>query len=529
MTHTPLTLRPYQQECVEAVEEYWRNNPLKNGGVSLPTGAGKTVIMSAIAKRAVDRGERVVIIVHRQELVAQTVAKLEHADPMMFVGVVKAQRNEVAADVVVASLQTLSRPGRAERIGHRDMVIYDEAHGSASDSAIDVMTRLGAIGGPVKAVGFSATFYRADRRPLDVVWDDIVYERDILWAVTEGFLCDARGVSVPIKGLDLDSVKVSGGDYQDRDLGQQMLNSHAAEQIADAFMEYASDRKAIAFAPTVAAAEAIVAQVAGRGISAEIVTGKTPAGERKQIYDRLDSGVTQLLASVAVLTEGFDSPSVDCVIMARPTKSQGLYVQCVGRGLRLFPGKKECLILDVAGTSDDNTLIALPQLAGRVKKKSEDQSLRQMAGDAPERGPVGLRANLRSAGEFDPFSRRRLKWLRTAGGHRFVATESGKLVFLRGDGEGGYRIGEVDKQSRGGRKGRWLALDPIPEDFALPLAERFAEEIGVRKRDARADREGATVAQIGFASNLGVEGARWMTRGDISEAIDVALASKVLD
>lgn len=527
MTHTPLKLRPYQVECVKAVEEYWRDNPLMNGGVSLPTGAGKTVIMSAIAKRAVDRGEKVVIIVHRQELVEQTVGKLEHADPMMFVGVVKAQRNEVAADVVVASLQTLSRPGRAERLGHRDVVIYDEAHGSASDSAIDVMTRLGAIGGEAKAVGFSATFYRADRRPLDVIWDQIVYEKDIVWAVNEGFLSDARGVSVPIQGLDLDSVKVSGGDYQDRDLGQQMLNSHAAEQIADAYVENASGRKAICFAPTVAAAEAINAQLAVRGISAETVTGKTPAGERRNIYTRLRSGATQVLCSVAVLTEGFDEPSVDCVIMARPTKSQGLYVQCVGRGLRLFPGKKDCLILDVSGTSDDNTLVAMPVLAGKTKKAPEGQSLMQMVGDAPERGPVGLRANLRPAGEFDPFARRRLKWLETAGGRRFVATSSDKLVFLHGDDVAGYRIGEVSKQSRTGRDGRWLALDPLPEDFALPLAEDFAQEIGVRPKGQGKER--ATVAQIGFAGSLGVKGAERMTIREVSEAIDIALASRVLD
>ena len=126
-----MELRPYQKECIDAVEAFWADNPHLNAGVSLPTGAGKTVIMSAMAKRAVDRGERVVIIVHRHELVGQTVAKLEGIDPMMFVGVVKAQRNEVAADVVVASLQTLSRPGRAEKLGRRELVIYDEAHGSA--------------------------------------------------------------------------------------------------------------------------------------------------------------------------------------------------------------------------------------------------------------------------------------------------------------------------------------------------------------------------------------------------------------
>lgn len=871
-----MELRPYQKECIDAVEAFWADNPHLNAGVSLPTGAGKTVIMSAMAKRAVDRGERVVIIVHRHELVGQTVAKLEGIDPMMFVGVVKAQRNEVAADVVVASLQTLSRPGRAEKLGRRELVIYDEAHGSASDSAIDVMTRLGAIGGDAKAVGFSATFYRADRRPLDVVWDDIVYERDILWAVREGYLSDATGLSVPIEGLDLSKVKESGGDYQDRDLGQAMMDAHAAGQVAKAYREHAAERKAICFAPTVAAAEAISAELNSLGISSETVTGKTNATDRKAMYTRLRAGATRVLCSVAVLTEGFDEPSVDCVIMARPTKSQGLYVQClddqteiltpsgwagrgevaegdmvagfdtatgavrwvpavstverplgegeemygisspaldirvtgghrmvfgarrgdtswrvelaedlaqrksdyrvpiagvqdapgapltddeirflgwfmtdgtispsvgqvtifqaehqpmnedivsmlqgcgfkysvyrsehstqfkrnsatlryavskgqprgrdkhlrgwgdledwlmkvpgeiyeslsrrqfavlleaihlgdgakqrgqtwtrrsyhvtsgrkdfcdrlqslavrrgfkcnvaeqskptggtawvlhikdkawaqvggasqgdrdhlarvdstpgemvwcvenelgtlitrrggkvtvlgncVGRGLRLFPGKKDCLILDVSGSSDDNSLIALPDLAG-VEKKSPDESLVQMAArpEAAERAPMGMRANLRKGGAFDPFARRSLVWLETHGGRRFVATERDTYVFLHGDDGEGYRVGEIKKRSpHGKRDGKWLVADPVPEEFALPLAEQFAEEIGARSTKAkyRAMTHPASVAQIGFASSLGVKGAYGMSTAEVSKAIDVALASAVID
>jgi len=274
-----MKLRPYQEECIAAVEEYWAANPRKNAAVSLPTGAGKTVIMADIARRAVERGERVAIIVNRDELVAQTIAKLRAADPLMMIGTVKAARNEFAAEVVVCSVQTLRRPGRSEKILPRDIVIYDEAHGSAAESSIDVMERLGAIGEGARAVGFSATFYRADGKPLDVVWDDVVYEKDILWAVTEGYLSDARGVSVPIRGLNLSEVKVSGADYQDKDLGQKMLDAHAAEQIARAYVENAAERKAICFSTTVDSATEITASLNAIGVSAETVTGKTPAGE----------------------------------------------------------------------------------------------------------------------------------------------------------------------------------------------------------------------------------------------------------
>lgn len=871
-----MKLRPYQTESIDAIEAFWAANPTKNGGISLPTGAGKTVIMSDLTRRAVERGERVAIIVDRDELVNQTVKKLRDADPLMFVGIVKAAKNMVSAEVVVCSIQTLRRPGRAEAIGHRDIVIYDEAHGSASDSAIDVMRRLGTLGGPAKAVGFSATFYRADGKPLDIVWDEIVYEKSILWAVQEGYLCDAKGLSVPIQGLDLTSVKVSGGDYQDRDLGQKMLDAHAAEQIADAYVENAIDRVAICFAPTIAAAEAITEQLVARGVAAECVTGKTPAGERAKMYARLEAGQTRVLSSVAVLTTGFDSPRVDCVLMARPTKSQGLYIQCldseteiltrsgwarmgevrrgdavagfdtstgevrwvpalstverplapgeemygisspaldirvtgghrmvfgarrgdtswrvelaeglaqrksdyrvpiagiqdvsdapltddeirflgwfmtdgtlspsvgqvtiiqaehqpmnedivsmlqgcgfkysvyrsehstqferrsatlryavskgqprgrdkhlrgwgdledwlmkvpgeiyeslscrqlavlleaihlgdgakqngqtwtrrsyhitsgrkdfcdrlqslavrrgfkcnvaerstpaggtawvlhikdqawahvggasqgdrdylarvdstpgevvwcvenelgtlvtrrngkvavlgncVGRGLRLHPGKENCLILDVSSSSEDNSLISMPNLAGK-QKKDPDESLRDMAAEAPEQAPRGLRANLRSKSEFDPFNRRKLLWNRTEGGVDFIATKNGSFVFLHDAGGDMVRVGRISgrKASDGGRAGSWVQEKPIPREFALPLAEVAAENDGVYATKSEHKRKRGvppSVAMIGFASSLGIEGADRMDVAKLSMLIDTKKASAVLD
>lgn len=531
-----VTLRPYQIEAIEAAEKYWVENPLKNAAVSLPTGSGKTVIFSEIARRAVERGERVAIIVDRDELVNQTVAKLHDADPMMFVGIVKASKNVVGADVVVCSIQTLRRPGRAEQIPPRGVVLYDEAHGSASDSAVDVMRRLGTIGGPAKAVGFSATFYRADNKPLDVIWDDIVYEKSILWAVNEGYLADARGITVPIEGLDLGNVKMSGGDFQDRDLGQQMLDAHAAEQIADAYLGHAAGRITICFAPTIAAAEAITEQMVARGVAAECVTGKTPAGERAKMYARLEAGETRVLTSVAVLTTGFDSPRVDCVLMARPTQSQGLYVQCIGRGLRLHPEKDHCLILDVSSSSDMNSLVGMPNLAGKDKK--ETGSLKEMAGGmAPDRGPQGLRANLRNKGEFDPFARKKLAWNKTYKGIEFVAVKEGKrggFVFLQPAGEDLVRVGKVeaDKGRDGKPVGSWIQEVPILKEFAMPLAEVYAESIGVHSTKSGIKKRNNTtgsVGMIGFASQLGIENAHDIGAGTLSMLIDKAKASEVLD
>ena len=169
-----------------------------------------------------------------------------------------------------------------------------------------------------------------------------------------------------------------------------------------------------------------------------------------------------------------------------------------------------------------------------MEKKSPDESLVQMAArpEAAERAPMGMRANLRKGGAFDPFARRSLVWLETHGGRRFVATERDTYVFLHGDDGEGYRVGEIKKRSpHGKRDGKWLVADPVPEEFALPLAEQFAEEIGARSTKAkyRAMTHPASVAQIGFASSLGVKGAYGMSTAEVSKAIDVALASAVID
>lgn len=528
-----MKLRPYQVECIEDTKAYFEEYPNRNAGVSLPTGSGKTVIMSEMARREVEAGGRVAIIVDRDELVNQTVAKLKAADPLMFVGIVKAQRNNVGAEVVVCSIQTLRRPGRAEKILPRSLVIYDEAHGSAADSSVDVMKRLGTIGGPTKAVGFSATFYRADGKPLDLIWDDIVFERDILWAVSEGYLSDARGLLVPIDGLDLSTVKMSGADYQDADLGQKMADAHAAEQIAKAYVESASDRVAICFAPTIAAAEEITEQMRKHGVEADTVTGKTPATERAKMYDRLERGDLRVLSSVAVLTTGFDCPRVDCVIMARPTQSQGLYVQCVGRGLRLHPDKEDCLILDMSGASDTHSLVGLPKLAGR-EAKDENMSLKEMAGEAPPQGPRGLKANLSSRREFDPFAHRSQVWMKTEGGSEFLPTKGGKFIFLKPEAEDAVRVGVVDSHlnHRGGRNGKWIQDKPIPREFALALAEAYVNDFGgayTKSERSKWKRAQPSVSMIGYASQLGIENAHSYTQAALSQKIDVVKATAVID
>src|SRR5699024_5436682 len=160
--------------------------------------------------------------------------------------------------------------------------------------------------------------------------------------------------------------------------------------------------------------------------------------------------------------------------MARPTKSQGLYVQAVGRGLRLHPDKDYCLILDVSSSSDDNSLVGMPNLAGKEQKT--DQSLREMAREAAERRPPGLRATPRSKGEFDPFARKSMAWNKTAGGIDFVAVKTGQhggYVFLSPAGDDLVRVGRVEahRGPDGKPVGGWIQESPILREFAMPIIE----------------------------------------------------------
>jgi superfamily II DNA or RNA helicase len=529
-------LRPYQNEAVEAVEAAWARG-VKRPAVVLPTGSGKTVIFSAIAKRAVANGDRVVILVHREELALQAEQKLLAADPMLHTGIVKAGRNDIFADVMICSIQTLARPGRTEALGGVHTVIYDEAHTSRSPSAMGVLERLDCFGEDVKTVGVTATMVRADGKALGEVWEEIVYSKDIAWAVENGYLSDARGISVPIKHLDLDGVKKRGGDYVDSDLAQAMLNAHASKQIAKAFDKYATGRRAIAFAPTVATAQDIADALCIRGIPAEIITGKHSREERQAIYARHESGETQVISSVSVLIEGYDAAYIDAVLMCRPTKSKGLYIQAVGRGLRPYPGKTDCLIIDCVGASKENNLATIVDLVGAEPK--EGQTIREALDEIPEeereKRIVGLTANGQiEVEEFDPFARSRAMWLKTEGGKMFIPTDAERLVFLLGPiASGDYVVGECSSKSR--RDATWItAKTGVPMEDAMDAAEVRAAEINqtsMATKQASWRRRGTelpTVSQLGFAHKIGVE-ADGMSKRELSDAISIKLASRVLD
>lgn len=370
-----VTLRPYQAEALDRVAAAEARGVRRQMLVAA-TGLGKTVMFCALAER---RGGRTLILAHRDELVQQAAAKVAEVWPTADVGIVKAERDEVTAQVVVASVQTLARESRLERLvaayeddrlllGHVDpfgLVIVDEAHHAAADSYRRILDRLrvGEDTGPL-LLGVTATPDRGDGQGLDGLFDEVVAAYDVLWGIRSGYLSDLRGIRVTLDDLDLSAVRISRGDYQAGDAGRAMQDAGSAPAVVRSWVEHAAGRPTLVFTPTVALAAEMAAEFVGAGIRAAYVSGETPLDERRRILADFAAGRLTVLANCAVLTEGYDEPSVACVVIARPTKSRALYTQMVGRGTRRHPDKVDCLVLDVVGATAQHSLVTIPSLFG---------------------------------------------------------------------------------------------------------------------------------------------------------------------
>jgi superfamily II DNA or RNA helicase len=540
-----LDLRPYQTGAIEAVEAAEREGT-RRPLVVHPTGTGKTVTFSHLIAQRADQG-RALVLVHRDELAAQTVAKIGMIAPELRTGIVKANINQVDAAAVVASVQTVQNMDRLmEILAHGDIrtVVVDEAHHAPAPSWTRVLTRLGSFSeyGPL-TVGFTATPER-DGKALGV-WEKVVSYMSIREAIYGGYLVSIHGQTVATS-MDLGRVRKTRGDYQDGDLGEALEDSGAIEEIADAYLEHAKDRKGVAFTPTIKTAEHLAEALRARGIAAEALSGQTPTEERRAILARLKTGATQVVTNCAVLTEGFDEPSISCVVVARPTKFHGLYVQMVGRGTRLYPGKKDLLVLDVTGASERHDLVSVVDLGletdeTRTKKEGEREEQECPTCEVP-----GSECNLphhRCAlchrflpvrvvmdgmsrhencqagrtGKVDVFATSRLRWLPVENGWCLGAGQ--EVVIMLPAGLDTWRLAAY-------RNGRVQVIhEQLPADWAMgigedrakafqKLVERSARWLGQPVTDAqkgRLIREGFPAEKLGRIRTSG-EAADLITR-----------------
>jgi superfamily II DNA or RNA helicase len=335
-----LILRDYQARAIDDLRAAYRSgarSPLLVGA----TGMGKTVIFSAITAGAVERGRRVLILVHRRELIRQASAKLTQAGVTH--GVIAAGFEPSDHSVQVASVQTLAR--RLERQHWQpDLIVIDEAHHAIAGTWGSVLSHWPEA----YRLGVTATPVRRDGRGLREVFDRLVLGPSVQDLTTQGFLTPAKIYAPPQQFQDA-KIRVRSGDYAPEDAAAVIDRPTVTGDAIEHYQRLGRGCSAIAFCCTTQHAEHVSAQFRACGIRSHVVLGTTPVEQREQLIADLGSGALQVLVSVDVISEGTDVPSVGCAILLRPTQSEGLYLQQVGRVLRPAPGKDHALILDHVG------------------------------------------------------------------------------------------------------------------------------------------------------------------------------------
>lgn len=535
-----VALRPYQHDALAAIADAAARG-VSRQLVHLPTGTGKTIIFAALIAA---RGGRALVLVHRDELVTQAVDKIRLFLPDAAIGIVKGDRNECDAAIIVGSVQTLSRPGRLAQLTPPDFatIIVDEAHHAAAPTYRRILDALGVGGfadprvtcipmvaplaskeasGPL-LVGVTATPERADGVGLAGVFDEITFSRDLPWAIASGYLANLRAVRVHLADLDLRDVHVRGGDFVASELDSALRAANAPAHAVQAYADHGDGRRALIFTPTVASAHDMAAAFGAAGYAADALDGTTPADDRRAMLTRLHAGTTTLIANCGVLTEGVDVPAVSCILLARPTRSQTLFAQMVGRGTRPFPGKSDCLVIDLVGATADHTLITVATLIGA------DLSLKRDEGstDVFDAGAwIDARARDAASGRLiaqavDLFARHRLHWVQID--RRFVLPlPAGLLVLSTTDGVT-FTAAHVQRD-----RTRVVLATDLPLDYAQGVAEDFARAHGAGplvQRDAAWRHAPATDRQLDALRRFRVRIPPNLTKGDASDLLTIAVA-----
>lgn len=336
-----MELRPYQQEAEKAVFAEWEQGN-KRTLLVLPTGTGKTVVFAKVTERCVKNGERVLILAHRSELLEQAADKIKKVTGLKC-AVEKAEESCIGSwyRIVVGSVQTMMRQKRLNQFDtdYFDTIIIDEAHHCISDSYQRVIDYFSEA----KLLGVTATPDRGDMKNLGKVFESMAYEYSLSLAIKEGFLSPIKAQTIPLK-LDLTEVGTQAGDFKTSDLGTAL--EPYLYQIADEMKKYCDGRKIVVFLPLVKTSQKFCNILNENGFKAVEINGNSD--NRSEILNDFNSGKYNVICNSMLLTEGWDCPSVDCVVVLRPTKVRSLYCQMVGRGTRLSPetGKTELLILD---------------------------------------------------------------------------------------------------------------------------------------------------------------------------------------
>lgn len=503
-----ISLRPYQRDAVAAVFSSWQAG-YKAPLIVLPTGAGKTITFAEVARRT--KG-RVLVLAHRRELIMQAADKIEAVTgirPGIDMGDLRAKASD---RIVIATVQGLARGRRIEG-DQFELVIVDEAHHCVADSQYSAV--LEAIAAP-KRLGVTATAFRSDQKALSDLFDDNPYSLGMLDMIelakqTDGRegLVDVHVKTLPIK-IDLCGVHTRGGDFVESEVADVLapLLNPLADLIA---AEYA-DRKLLAFCPLRATSRQWTEALIARGLAAAHVQGDSP--DRAAILGAYARNEVRFLSNSNVLTEGFDQPDIDCVLLLRPTKSRGLFAQMVGRGTRLFPGKERLLVLDPCFVSERHNVMSAASLVAR------DDTHEKRVADLMERG-----LTLKEAVEAEEQAAKKTladslaKSMREASKRTAYERRLAELALTFGDiGLASYEP-TMRWHAQPPTEKQLKALDLAGIDAALISCKGFASAVMDRLAERR-KQDLATFKQVRYARALGHPAPETLTFAAASEWIN---------
>ena len=360
-----LALRPYQREAIAATIKGF--DEFRRQLIVCPTGSGKTLLFAKIAEHY--QPGRTLVLAHREELLEQARDNILRATGIIAEIEAAERTASLEAPVVVASVQTLTREHRRRRFSpdHFALIVVDECQHALSESYQRV---LGYFEG-ARVLGVTATPDRGDKRLLGDYFENIAHETTLVELVTQGYLSRIRVKTLPLR-IDITKVKSVAGDFSSDQLGHA-LEPHLAA-VADIIARDFAGRKSLAFLPLCALSERFAGLCRERGITAEHVDGGSR--DRRGVLERFRSGETSLVSNAMLWSEGFDEPSIDCVIPLRPTKIRSLYAQQIGRGTRIHPGKDFLWVLDFLWLTHRHNLIRPPALIAQ-----DDEEAQAMGGD----------------------------------------------------------------------------------------------------------------------------------------------------
>lgn len=542
-----MKLRSYQVEALKRIRDAYRQGQ-RRVLVSLPTGTGKTVIFAHFPT-ALRMKKRLLILAHRHELLQQAKEKLLAIDPNLTVGIEQAgERASDHAGVVLGSVATLGRRNsrRLARLRPEEfsIIVVDEAHHAVAPTYRRILDHFGLFesGAQRFLIGFTATPRRGDKQGLGDVFEEVCYARDLRSMIEDGYLAPIRGWRVETH-VSLDGVRVRHGDFIESQLAAAVDTSARNRLLVLAYNEMAEGRRAIVFCVNVRHAQTVQEAFVAAGIRAEAVWGALSGDERAARLDRFARGETDVMTNCNLLTEGFDQPRVDCIIMARPTRSKLLYAQMVGRGTRLHEDKRDLVVIDIADNSVNHqlpglhSLLDLPQtldLAGHdaLEVGREVERIQRefpWVDTLQIRTPADLARALTSIDFFNVDSPPELDactrnvWCKTPGGYR-LGLPKGQWLSVGSNLLDGWDV-EFDAP------GKEVVL--VSREVALTAAIRAADRFAAKHfpdtqvlvdRDARwRDRE-PTDKQRAMVARMGIDLPDGLTRGQLSQVISMAKA-----